>query len=123
LVIAYKIFARLRPRSTVAAANPSAAPRFRSLISGHRNPPLLRRDRPIGPDHRRYSADVLSALSRPEAGAGRVPAAGSGQLDHLRQRLATRLAEHLPAHRDGVKLRANDLFSTPLDQTEIDFEE
>ena len=55
------------------------------------------RDRPPRPHHRRVS--VRRALSRPEARPRRVPAARSRQLDHLRQRPAARLAEHLPAHR------------------------
>src|SRR6185437_1168636 len=37
------------------------------------------------------------ALSRPKGGAARLPAARRAELDHLRQRLAARLVERLPA--------------------------
>ena len=57
------------------------------------------RDRPPRAHHRRVS--VRRALSRPEAGPGRVPAARRRELDHLRQRAAAGLAEHLPADRHG----------------------
>ena len=44
------------------------------------------------------------------------------ELDHLRQRAAARLAEHLPADRDRREASCRRLFNTPLDQAEIDFE-
>ena len=62
------------------------------------------------------------ALSRSEGGAAGIPAARCRKLDHMRQCVAARLAEHLPATGTGVKHQADDLFQTPLDQAQIDFE-
>ena len=50
-----------------------------------------------------------------------VSAAGCAELDCLRQCAAAGLDEHLSAYRSGVKMFADDLFGTPLDQAEIDF--
>jgi MmeI, DNA-methyltransferase domain/MmeI, target recognition domain len=43
-------------------------------------------------------------------------------LDHLWQRSAARLAQHLPTDRYGCETAWLDLFSTPLDRAQIDFE-
>ena len=68
-------------------------------FSRHRAARLSGRDRAPCAHHRRVS--VRRALSRAEGGAGRVSAARRAELDHLRQRAAAGLAEHLPADRNG----------------------
>ena len=88
---------RSRPRSTSGAAKPTGALRFRSPTFGDRAARLPGRDCPPGAHHRRVS--VRRALSRAEGGPAGVPAARCRELDHLRQRPAARLAEHLPTDR------------------------
>ena len=99
LVIAYKEMRAIeaeinRRRGEAGPAHRNPAHQF----SRHRTARLPGRDRAPRAHHRRVS--VRRALSRPEGGAGRVPAARRGELDHLRQRPAARLAEHLPADRN-----------------------
>ena len=67
-----------------------------------------------------YQCDVLYRGQK--LALRRVPAARCRELDHLRQRAAARLAEHLPADRNRREVMGDDLFRTPLDQAEIDFE-
>ena len=62
------------------------------------------------------------APSQPAGSAGRVPAARRDELDRLRQCLKLDWLDICPATGTGVKLHADDLFQTPLDQSEIDFE-
>jgi hypothetical protein len=72
-------------------------------FSRHRVAPLLLRDRPPRPHHRRVS--TRRALSRPKTRPARVPPARGHQLDHLWQRPPHRLAQRLPADGQGGKNR------------------
>lgn len=62
------------------------------------------------------------ALSWREAGIGRIPAAQCRKLDHLRQRPAPRLAQHLPADRNRRQTTRRRPLPHALDQAQIDFE-
>ena len=100
LVIAYKEMRAIeaeinRRRGEADRRSDIPLTNFRGIELRHFSAEIAR----LALDHRRVS--VRRALSRREARPRRVPAARSRQLDHLRQRPAARLAEHLPAHRDG----------------------
>ena len=90
-------------------------------FSRHRTARLSGRDRAPRAHHRRVP--VRRALSRPEAGAGRdflpldaqnwITCGNALRLDWL---------SICPPTGTGVKHHADDLFNTPLDQAQIDFE-
>jgi len=84
LVIAYKemraIEAEINRRRKEDGAQEQDSP---DQFSRHRNPRLPGRDRAARAHHRGIS--VRRALSRAEGGAGGVPAARRGELDHLRE--------------------------------------
>ena len=121
LVIAYKQMREIeaeinRRRGETASGQRDSADQF----PGHRTARLSGGDCPPGAHHCRVP--VRCAVSRAEGCAGGVSAAGCTELDHLRQCVAAGLVEHLPAHGDGREAGGDDLFGTPLDQAEIDFE-
>ena len=100
LVIAYKDMREIeaeinRRRGEGGRAHRHSAHQF----SRHRVARFPCRDRAAGADHR--GIPVRRALSRPEGGFARFLAARRAELDHLRQRLAARLAERVPADRNG----------------------
>ena len=104
LVIAYKEMREIeaeinRRRGEAGRDDRHSADQF----PRHRAARLSGRDRAARAHHRGIS--VRRALSRAEGGAGRVPAARRGELDHLRQCAAAGLAEHLPA--DGNRREAS----------------
>jgi hypothetical protein len=112
--------ARSRPRSTSGAVSASGQRDSAHQLPRHRTARLPGRDRAPGAHHRRVP--VRRAVSRAEGCTGRVPALVEGELDRLRQCAAAGLAEHLPADRNRREADGDDLFGTPLDQAEIDFE-
>jgi hypothetical protein len=120
LVIAYK---ELRAIEAVINRAPSRgrAPQRHPphQLPWHRAPPLFGRDRPPCPDHRRIS--MRRALSRPKTchleflpleATNWITCGNALRLDWL---------SICPPTSKSVKLRADDLFETPLDQAEIDF--
>ena len=100
LVIAYKEMRAIEAEINRRRGEPDRRTRNPAhQLSRHRAARLPGRDRAPCAHHRRVS--VRRALSRAEGGAGRVSAARRAELDHLRQRPAAGLAEHLPADGNG----------------------
>ncbi len=100
LVIAYKEMRAIeaeinRRRGEAARRSEIPLTNFRGIEIRHFSAEIAR----LRIDHRRVS--MRRALSRSKARARRVLAARGRQLDHMWQRLAPRLAEHLPAHGNG----------------------
>ena len=86
----------------------------------HRAARLPGRDRAPRPHHRRIS--VRRALSRPEGSPGRVSAARRQNWITCGNALRLDWLSICPPTGTGVKHHADDLFNTPLDQAQIDFE-
>ena len=109
LVIAYKEMRAIEAEINRRRGEPDRRTRYSAdQFSRHRAARLSSRDRAPRSYHRGIS--VRCALSRPKGGFGRISAARCRKLDHLRQRAAARLAEHLPVEGTGVKHQADDLF-------------
>ena len=72
----------------------------------------------------RWSSPSTSATccTGAEAGPAEFPAAAQRELDHLRERATADWLSICPPTGTGVKVQADDLFGSPLDQAEIDFE-
>jgi hypothetical protein len=97
LVIAYKEMRAIEAEINRRRGEPDRRTDI-SQLPGYRTSRFPRRGCSPRAHHRRIS--VRCALSRSERGAGRVSPSQFGELDHLRQRAASRLVKHLSADRD-----------------------
>ena len=103
LVIAYKEMRAIEAEINKRRGEPDRRSEIpNDQFSRHRAARLSGGNRAPCARHRRVP--VRRALSRAEIGVGRVSAARQAELDHLRQRAAAGLAEHLPADRNGREI-------------------